>query len=141
MAYSESIQYLQNCLTLISNSEYEEGSREAGMMEAYLPIDDSEIVEDINTVAGRFVTRVSYLSDEKYSFSGERERFIENLLVAGNVLVEAMKSGYTTELEDAMEALVDAERCVEIDGEIERVPENSSWGRIVADYLDPVEDR
>lgn len=135
MDYAEARQYIDRGLSHLSDGNFEEFQHKFAMMEAYLPIPETERQETINRLASRLASYSRFIDAEDYTITSSVEEFIASFTAATGFLTDSMVSADAS-IEAAREQLEDVPTHVEITGEVERVPEDSAWGSIVSSILE-----
>lgn len=98
------------------------------MAEAHLPVQET----DKNRIVSRFVTVISSLDSEKYQYYDD---VVEQVTEIGEKLAEDIKKDNFNSQE--YERLIRNVRDdIELVGGVERVPEDSAWGKIARDIVE-----
>lgn len=126
--YEESSNYIKLSVSKLREGDISCASTNASMAEAYLPIIDSEK----NRVVSRFVTAVTSLDSEDYEYDNS---CVEHLAQIGEKLAEDIQKDdfsvqkYTKSIRNVLEN-------IELVGDVERVPEDSAWGRMARNIIE-----
>lgn len=135
MSYSDSLDALEDALAELERDSYESASMEMSFMEAKLPMEDTEVVSELNRLASRYVTIVGKLPNDDYEHMPSKESSTDTIVRCGQKLRECMESPEEGDFDSLESSLKKATRQFEFTGESSRVDEDSAWGQIVSSYL------
>jgi len=130
--YEDTIFYLTKGMKHLKNEQYEKATSSYSLAEAYLPIIFN--IKNISKLVSRNYTICRYISSDEFKITINKNEFSQKLIQATEYIIKLIKTQFN-DVHKIKTIHSELQYYVSVVGEIERINENSAWGKIVKDII------